>query len=232
LTILIPGIFLSCSSVGNRSSENQYLSETDPSQAADILKRLEADTLNVELRLRLSIIYIDQKKYESAIDQLNLILAQNKDYIPAYIYLAEAYQKKGDLAQAVHCLENAVQIDPQNSILHLHLGNLYRDTKENGKAESELREVIKLASDIEVLALAHLGLGGLYQSQAREDEARKEYGEAFKIDPQLEAVLKELEVERRFPIGDPTEYIKTHPELKDRIDRLNKIIKKKTGEKK
>jgi tetratricopeptide (TPR) repeat protein len=76
------------------------------------------------------------------------------------IYLA---RKKSDVLKEK--LKAAIEIAPDNEVLHVVLANLYKNTGQREEAEKEYLKAIELKPDF---ALGHYQLGVLYYSQGKE----------------------------------------------------------------
>lgn len=80
---------------------------------------------NAELKITLSEIYIELEKDELAIQLLSEINQNERAYIPSLIQLADLYQAQGLFEVSERKLLQAKELDPEEPIIDLALGELY-----------------------------------------------------------------------------------------------------------
>jgi len=73
---------------------------------------VEIDPLSIYAVSGLGILLVIARKYDEAIITLNRALELDGRFFPAYIYLASAYEAKGERARAIECAENSERIAP------------------------------------------------------------------------------------------------------------------------
>lgn len=102
--------------------------------------------------------------------------------VDAWIMLGNVNGQLGYLDEAEDCYRRALALQPDNSMLHCNLGNVYTLRGENAKALASYREAVRLAPDN---ALAHSNLGGLLKTMGRIEEATAHLRNALNLNPRL-----------------------------------------------
>ena len=86
--------------------EGSQVLGTQPMQGVLLLKEvLEKDSKNITALINLGYFSIQSGQYEKAIERFNQVLEFKPDYIDAYIYLADTYQRMGKKSEAIKVLE-------------------------------------------------------------------------------------------------------------------------------
>lgn len=93
-------------------------------------------------------------------------------------------QLRGAPAAAEQLFVAAIKLNPAGTAAHLHLGNLFRDTKRHALAERAYHHVLRRHPDD---AAAWMELGLLYTMQLKEEPARAAYARAVAAAPQMAA---------------------------------------------
>ncbi len=79
----------------------------DPMKGISLLKEVEkTDSNNVDLQLAFAAFSTKSGQLDKAIMRFNKVLKLKPDYIEAYLYLADAYEKKGDKQNAILSLSS------------------------------------------------------------------------------------------------------------------------------
>jgi tetratricopeptide (TPR) repeat protein len=99
--------------------------------------------------------------------------------VQGYVAAVEAKQR-GDTDAAIRSLEDATEINPDLTMAHDMLGDLYRAGGEYEKATIQYEALVKLDP---YTALNHYKLGVSYHFLQRLQEAANEYLRAIKLDP-------------------------------------------------
>lgn len=111
----------------------------------------------------------------------------------------------GKTPQAIKELQAAIKLAPDNSSIHLNLGNVLLDTGDRASAEKEYREAIRLnPSNIN----AHNNLGLVLEQQGDFEGAEKEYLQALAINPNHQLArqnLQKLRLRRAQQVPKPNE---------------------------
>ena len=93
-------------------------------------------------------ILILKNKIDEAAKINNAILKTSPRDIDALIYKGEIQMHQNDLPGAVDSLQNALKNDSDNAIAHYQLGLAYDQQHNEGQAESEWREAVRLRPDL------------------------------------------------------------------------------------
>lgn len=93
-------------------------------------------------------------------------------------------QLRGAPAAAEQLFVAAIKLNPLGTAAHLHLGNLFRDTKRHALAERAYHHVLRRKPDD---AAAWMELGLLYTLQLKEEPARTAYARAVASAPGMAA---------------------------------------------
>jgi Flp pilus assembly protein TadD len=153
------------------------LKKTDEARA-EYERTVALDPKMSEAYVNLGIILLD-KHPAAALAPLTkaveLLPAQSR---PRFL-LGVAEERSGDLANALESLEGAARLDPQDSEILLHLGNLYVRMKRPADAESAYRRVLELQPN-EPHAL--LGVAQSLEAQ-KKPEAADAYRRYFEARP-------------------------------------------------
>ena len=83
---------------------------------------------------------------------------------------------------ALHALEQAAQLSPEDAEAHANLGNALLDSRRPLEAEAAYRRALAVAPGY---ADAHCNLGNALQALGRHDEAIASYGNALRIRPEF-----------------------------------------------
>jgi Flp pilus assembly protein TadD len=126
--------------------------------------------------------YLSEKgMIKEAEEKYKLALQNDPDYIAALNALGFIYEGRGMYQDAVRYYRHAVESKPNYPNIHLihnSLALIYIKTNQLEKAESALREALRLNSaDAEV----HSSLGILYHTMGRLQDAEREYKEAISL---------------------------------------------------
>src|SRR5262249_11023622 len=96
--------------------------------------------------------------------------------------LGSALQGKGQVDKAIHCLKQAIELDPMDAEFHTNLGSALQGKGQWDEAIASYRKAIELDPK---LALAHNNLGNALAGKAQWDEAIECWKKAIKLDPKL-----------------------------------------------
>jgi tetratricopeptide (TPR) repeat protein len=120
--------------------------------------------------------YLEANEIELAIDRFQTAIQQaesngtNSSW--GYLFLAEAYNEKGDIKQAEVFYQRAVGLAPDVDWMHFRLGRFYESQSRSSEAEQAYRRMLEYARD-EVWARAELAK--FLRRQARLEEAIEEF---------------------------------------------------------
>jgi len=133
--------------------------------------------------------FLHDKKTDQAIAELQAVIRQRPDYMPAHYDLARAYWIKGDLANAETELKRMVALDPTDEKGPFYLGMAYLEQKRTQPARDSFTQLLKLNPNS---ADAYFGLATASSDDQRYSEALEEYKLAAKFDPGYDGVYREM----------------------------------------
>ena len=91
-----------------------------------------------------------------------------------------AYQANGEIVKAIDELKAAITLAPENSSLHLNMGNTLLAIGDRANAEKEYTEAIRLNP---ANVNAHVNFGTMFEARGDFEGAEREYMQALSIDP-------------------------------------------------
>lgn len=135
-----------------------------------------------EILIRIVQLYTRMERIDEAMQYVKrLIAAASISQQKARAYLAEGliFDRRGDMAAALHSFHQAVEYDQRNSDAYYNLGVVEARLRSYDRAVDALRVAIKLKPDN---AQAHTQLGNIFAARGLKTEAIKEYETAVRID--------------------------------------------------
>ncbi len=108
------------------------------------------------------------------------LLARSPQHIEALHCLGLAEAQCDCIPEAAITLNRALELQPDNAILHNHLANVYKKSHEFNQAITHYQKALHLAPHY---AQAHNNLAGVYALQDHFQEALKHYGLAVHAEP-------------------------------------------------
>lgn len=186
---------------------------------------------DVENRMELSRILLQEDMAQEAVIELNKALVSDPERIKAMLLLSLAFQKvqPPNLTKALELLIEASDLEPDNAEVHLNLAQVYEKLENEEESISEFNEAIALSSDPATLVSAHLGLMAIYQERGETERADGEYKAAYEIFPGVKDIIEQAEINRGTTIeygGEEFRGDGFHPSLEERIRRSIKEIEK------
>lgn len=138
----------------------------------------------------------------SAVTRLQEAVELKPDYGPAHYYLALAYERQGNLAEAISSMENLRETNKSDVGIHFQLGLLYLKQGKNELAQTSLERAVDIAPNF---SNARWYLSAVYEQDGEFDKAIEQV-EAIKqlnqdntlVDQRLER-LKEGKAQDELP---------------------------------
>lgn len=145
--------------------------------------------------LKLSPARLDERLcYANLLHQANLFA----DAVEQYLQLARQYEELGQLADAIDCSQNVLEIESDNLTAHQHLARLYSQTGSSDRAKEELEWLGQYYVDREEYEQAEKHLLEALQLKIGEQSLRETlaalYGKQGKKDEAIEQFLKITEL--------------------------------------
>ena len=158
-----------------------------------ILQRvLEEDPDLVNARFNMAVAFHKLEEFESAIEHLEIVRAQDASYKGLKPALGRSYYSRGltllrarQLRAAIDAFQSSLKYLKYNANLHYALGLAYMDLEELAEAETAFKKAIYLESD-HVPSLHNLAT--IYDQTGRADEALEYYGRVQRLTPHLETI--------------------------------------------
>ncbi len=174
-----------------------YVHDKRYSDAKEILRRAEDKKLDSEnnerLKFQLAAVYERQKEYDRAAEVLSNLLQSNPQNLDIYINLSQLYLQDKRFSDAKEILRRAEdkKLDGEtNERLKYHMAAIYERQKDFDRAESLLKEVLKV-NPKNADALNYIGYM-LADRGVRLEEALEYVREALAIYPRNGAYLDSL----------------------------------------
>lgn len=101
---------------------------TEPMKGITMLKELEkADSNNVQVQMVLAAFAVKSNQLDKAELRYQKVLKLNPQYLEAYLFLADVYEKQGNKAKTIETLEKYVSLTPDKEIreqIRTYIGQL------------------------------------------------------------------------------------------------------------
>ena len=90
---------------------------TDPMKGIGMLKEVEqADSTNIQVQMVLGAFAVKSGQFDKAETRYQKVLRIKPDYLEAYLFLADVYEKKGEKTKTIETLEKYVALTPDKEI--------------------------------------------------------------------------------------------------------------------
>ncbi len=90
---------------------------TDPMKGIGMLKEIEkTDSSNISLQLTFALFSAKSQQWPKAISRYQKVIRLKPDFLEAYLYLADAYEKSGDTVKTIETLEKYVSLSPDKEM--------------------------------------------------------------------------------------------------------------------
>ena len=161
---------------------------------------LSSEVLRATTETNLGVALQTDNRLEEAEAHYRRAIAVDPGYGPAYVNLGIALIARGDAlvrmnreAEAIAVYREALQLNPNNSVLRFATGSLLIKAERFEEAIDEFRAGLALAPES---AEAHNNLGGALAATGRTAEAIAEFEQALKLNPGLVSARRNLELTR------------------------------------
>ena len=124
-------------------------------------------------------LYKEDKNYKKAIEYYQLAQNQDSGNTMYLNNLADAFRLQGELEQANSILKNSLKLNPLGVNTNFHIGMVYRDLKEYGKAVEFFKKSLKVSS----LPEAHFQIAQIEFSMKNKASALKSIKSAIQSSP-------------------------------------------------
>ncbi len=198
--------------------------EENKSKVAEAKAALSKDPLDNELRYNYASELVQEHRYHDTIEQLEILIENDRTHVEAYILLAYAAEQSGDYLLSLSCLEKVTLIKPTYSGIFYKLGMLLNEhfKSQKRKALHYFKEAV--AHDPQN-ADAFFQLGKIELEQSADFNKSIEYFQkAISNNPQHADAAYEL-AKAYYEIGDREQaaalYMRAHesnPQFKSKIN--------------
>jgi NADP-dependent 3-hydroxy acid dehydrogenase YdfG/Flp pilus assembly protein TadD len=97
---------------------------------------LSSDPLNQTLRYQYAEVLIQNNRFQDAIEQLEILIEDDRKNIDAYMMMAYAAEQSGDYLLSLNCLEKVSLLNPEYAGIFYKLGNLVNEHFKNHKRKA------------------------------------------------------------------------------------------------
>jgi tetratricopeptide (TPR) repeat protein len=150
---------------------------------------LRLDPSHMKSLLNESRLFIDQKRYDDAIDRLTRASELDPESPVVYRLLGRTYQAKGDTAEAIEAYRAAIEVNESDAWSMNNLGLLLLEANRADEALPLLAKAAELKADV---AEFHNNLGMALEHTGRFKAAAKAYGDALTANPDYGKAKKNL----------------------------------------
>jgi tetratricopeptide (TPR) repeat protein len=159
-----------------------YLKMNSPQPAyAELMRTVQLSPKNLPARIDLGNMLLDGGVTDRAEEQAKAVLAVDANNADAFALLAGVEQRRGNNAEAVKNIQQALQLDPNRASFHTSAALLMTaDPANEAAVESELGKAASLdAKD----ATPHLVLAALLEKKGDMQGAAQQYAAAIRVAP-------------------------------------------------
>ncbi|UCC94793.1 MAG: tetratricopeptide repeat protein [Candidatus Omnitrophota bacterium] len=142
----------------------------------------------------IGIIYLDQAKYDDAIEEFKKAVAVNPSFDQAYDNLGSAYDMNGDFENSIRAHKKAIEINPRNIKAYNNLGNAYNNANRFDEAVEAYRHALELNPHYKA---AYNNLGVVYFKKGMYKQARTCWQKTLEIDPNFKMAQDNLKTLQR-----------------------------------
>ena len=143
-------------------------------------RALSIDGSHMKSLVNESRLFIDQKRYDAAIDRLTRASMIDPDSSDVFRLLGRTYTAKGDTEEAIAAYRAALEVDEEDAWSMNNLGLLLVQAKRADEALPLLAKATELRKDV---AEFHNNLGMALEHTGRYKAAAKAYGDALMTNP-------------------------------------------------
>lgn len=182
---------------------------------------------NLRVRMNLGEFYLDEKKYNDAVDEFTEVKERLESYPKVHYLLAKVYLEKGDMEKAGEMAQKELKLNPSMDTAYFIVGEVHRLNKEYREAIQKYEKAISL-NPKSTDALMSLGWIRLNQNYA--NEAIELFNRALKEDPTNPAIHKQMgdayrsAGQRALAKEKYEDYLKLNPVAPDK-DQIESLIR-------
>ena len=201
--------------------------EENKSKVAEAKAALSKDPLDNELRYNYASELVQENRYQDTIEQLEILIENDRTHVEAYILLAYAAEQSGDYLLSLSCLEKVTLIKPTYSGIFYKLGMLLNEHFKSQKRKA-LHYFKEAVSHDPQNADAYFQLGKIELEQSADFNKSIEYFQKAMIhNPQHADAAFEL-AKAYYEIGDREQaaalYMRAHESNSQFKSKINDEI--------
>jgi len=159
---------------------NEYIKVGNTEEAIRVYKKIAEIKNDINVRINIVKLYIDEGKMEEAIKECKDILLLDSNNIDAYFYLGNIYYKQGKYDDAIDYYKKVITLDPNSETGYFNLGLAFSRKGDYANAEASYLKSIEISPDYSAPIYA---LALLYQIQNKLDLALDQYKKLINITP-------------------------------------------------
>ncbi len=159
-------------------------------EAITALERaIRFDPQSEYLQLILSRAYLHRRQPEQAVAILKTLLRKNPESVTGHELLGDAFRMQQNYSLAVDHFRRALELEPENPVLSLHLAIALAHLEQRGEAIALLESLLKKHPDAN---LARLALARFYLGEKHLDKAFATYRQLLERQPEQPQVVLEF----------------------------------------
>ena len=124
--------------------------------------------------------FLDQKKWDEAIEAFTRAIELKPDFVKAYNNRGFAYTEKGEYDRAIEDLNKAIELDPSDAYAYTNRGVAYSKKGEHDRALEDYNKAIELDPND---ANAYSNRGNAYSEKGEYDRAIEDHNKAIEFKP-------------------------------------------------
>lgn len=113
----------------------------------ELKKAIAKDKNYPEPRIELADLYLRNNRQQEALDQINIVLADNPRNADAYIIRSRIYKTNLDYPNAINDISKTILIDPENPNYYFIRGTYYQEFNQHMNAIADFSKYISLKPD-------------------------------------------------------------------------------------
>ncbi|TET54354.1 MAG: tetratricopeptide repeat protein [Actinobacteria bacterium] len=161
--------------------------------------RLKKKPNDIEVRTRLSTVYMSVERYDDAANEFKMVLKVNDRYGPARVGLGIAYMKNGKDEKALKEFKKEIEVASKGSQAKIDRfleqayyfsGMIYLEKESNKQAISSFDKALEISA---VSSDTYFHLGEAYQASGKKTKAKEAYKKVLELDPGYKKAKKTLE---------------------------------------
>ena len=152
-------------------------------------KALSIDPLHVKSLVNLSRVFIEEKRYDDALDRLTAAAEINPESTEVFRLLGRTYVAQGKTGEAMDAYRRAIEIDTFDAWSMNNLGLLLVETK---RADEALPLLVKAVELRQAVPAFHNNLGMALEHTGRFKAAAETYKAALTVDPGYDKAKRNL----------------------------------------